>query len=100
MAVQRADSLRSDMRRPRPLHPRPARLLALALAAGAAAACQDATPELGPADGPDLPPVDTGRVAVGDTAPDFTLLDREGRPVTLSELRGRRIVLVFYRGFW
>ena len=66
----------------------------------ALAACQGGAPELGPADGHELPPTDTGRVAVGDTAPDFTLLDRHGEPVTLSELRGRRIVLVFYRGHW
>lgn len=65
-----------------------------------APACQAPAPELGPADGLDLDPVDTGRVAVGDTAPDFTLLNRHGDPVTLSELRGQRIVLVFYRGFW
>lgn len=77
-------------------HPR----FALAFVAAIGSACQDAPPELGPADGADLPPVDTGRVAVGDTAPDFTLLDRHGEPVTLSDLRGRRVVLVFYRGFW
>ena len=65
-----------------------------------AATCDEAPPQPGPADGADLPPADTGRVAVGDTAPDFTLLDRHGEPVTLSGLRGRRIVLVFYRGFW
>ena len=72
----------------------------LAFLATFGAGCQEASPELGPADGAELPPVDTGRVAVGDTAPDFTLLDRHGEPVTLSDLRGRRIVLVFYRGFW
>lgn len=80
----------------RPRHP----LFALAFVVAFGAACQDAPRELGPADGADLPPVDTGRVAVGDTAPDFTLLDPRGDPVTLSDLRGRRIVLVFYRGFW
>lgn len=57
-------------------------------------------PALGPTDGADLAAVDTGRVAVGDPAPDFTLESREGERVTLSELRGRRIVLVFYRGHW
>ena len=59
-----------------------------------------APPPLGPADGFDLPAVDTGRVAVGDVAPDFTLESREGEPVTLSELRGQRVLLVFYRGHW
>lgn len=55
---------------------------------------------LGPLDGHELPAVDTGRVALGDVAPDFSLESRTGERVTLSELRGRRIVLVFYRGHW
>lgn len=56
---------------------------------------------LGPVDGRDLPPVDTGRVAVGDLAPDFTLASFDRGPMTLSEFRGsREIVLVFYRGSW
>lgn len=33
-------------------------------------------------------------------APDFTLNDQDGRPFTLSNLRGSRVVLVFYRGYW
>jgi peroxiredoxin len=33
-------------------------------------------------------------------APDFTLNDQDGNPFTLSSLRGSRIVLVFYRGYW
>jgi peroxiredoxin Q/BCP len=33
---------------------------------------------------------------IGDTAPDFTLPDQSGNPVTLSELRGRKVVLYFY----
>ncbi len=32
----------------------------------------------------------------GDQAPDFTLPDQEGNPVTLSELRGQAVVLYFY----
>ncbi len=32
----------------------------------------------------------------GDTAPDFTLPDQQGNPVTLSELRGKNVVLYFY----
>lgn len=55
---------------------------------------------LGPVDGHELAAVDTGRVSVGDVAPDFSLASRTGERVTLSELRGRRIVLVFYRGHW
>lgn len=33
---------------------------------------------------------------IGDEAPDFTLTDHTGEAVTLSELRGRPVVLVFY----
>jgi thioredoxin-dependent peroxiredoxin len=32
----------------------------------------------------------------GDPAPDFTLSDQHGRPVTLSDLRGQNVVLYFY----
>jgi peroxiredoxin len=35
-------------------------------------------------------------VTVGQAAPDFTLLNQRGESVTLSDLRGRRVVLVFY----
>ena len=38
---------------------------------------------------------------VGEPAPDFTLGDARGRPVTLADYRGRKpVVLVFYRGYW
>ncbi len=33
---------------------------------------------------------------VGDMAPDFTLPDQTGRLVSLSDLRGRKVVLYFY----
>lgn len=33
---------------------------------------------------------------IGDTAPDFTIPDQDGNPVTLSELRGKPVVLYFY----
>ena len=33
---------------------------------------------------------------VGDPAPDFTLPDQNGDPVTLSDLRGQPVVLYFY----
>ncbi|WP_395243695.1 thioredoxin-dependent thiol peroxidase [Agromyces sp. MMS24-K17] len=36
------------------------------------------------------------RLAPGDLAPDFTLLDQDGTAVTLSDLRGSRVVLYFY----
>jgi peroxiredoxin Q/BCP len=32
----------------------------------------------------------------GEPAPDFTLPDQHGNPVTLSELRGQNVVLYFY----
>jgi peroxiredoxin Q/BCP len=32
----------------------------------------------------------------GDPAPDFTLPDQEGRPVTLSDFKGKAVVLYFY----
>jgi thioredoxin-dependent peroxiredoxin len=33
---------------------------------------------------------------IGDMAPDFTLQDQSGQDVTLSELRGKTVVLFFY----
>jgi peroxiredoxin Q/BCP len=35
-------------------------------------------------------------LAIGAPAPDFTLPDQSGNPVSLSDLRGRRIVIYFY----
>jgi thioredoxin-dependent peroxiredoxin len=32
----------------------------------------------------------------GDTAPEFTLPDRHGEPVSLADLRGKTVVLYFY----
>jgi peroxiredoxin Q/BCP len=32
----------------------------------------------------------------GDTAPDFTLMTNENQPLTLSSLRGRKVLLWFY----
>jgi len=57
--------------------------------------------KLGPKDGESLPAADLNRVKAGDTAPDFTLEDQDGKPVTLSDYRGKKTVaLVFYRGYW
>ncbi len=58
-------------------------------------------PRLGPHDGFDLPGTDTGRVAVGDVAPDFSLMSYAGSVTTLSDFwREKNVVLVFYRGYW
>ncbi len=35
-------------------------------------------------------------LAIGQAAPDFTLPDQDGTPVTLSELRGQPVVIYFY----
>ncbi|HEY4779325.1 MAG TPA: thioredoxin-dependent thiol peroxidase [Solirubrobacterales bacterium] len=35
-------------------------------------------------------------LAEGDAAPDFTLLDQDGKEVTLSDLRGETVVVYFY----
>ncbi len=37
-------------------------------------------------------------VSVGDKAPDFTLVNHEMKPVSLSGLKGENIVLAFYPG--
>jgi cytochrome c biogenesis protein CcmG/thiol:disulfide interchange protein DsbE len=46
-----------------------------------------------PANGPVVTPT---KAKVGNVAPDFTLPDLDGRPVTLSGLRGRIVVLTFF----
>ena len=38
----------------------------------------------------------SGGVAVGDRAPDFSLPDRNGKTVRLSDFRGKPVVLYFY----
>lgn len=45
-------------------------------------------------------PLDISGPNVGDTAPDFTLPKAGGESVHLAGLRGRPVVLVFYRGAW
>ncbi|MFS0867912.1 thioredoxin-dependent thiol peroxidase [Microbacterium sp. 179-B 1A2 NHS] len=36
------------------------------------------------------------RLEPGTVAPDFSLIDQDGDPVTLSEMRGQRVVAFFY----
>ena len=36
------------------------------------------------------------KLAPGDVAPDFSLADPDGQPVTLSGLRGQRVIVYFY----
>jgi thioredoxin-dependent peroxiredoxin len=36
------------------------------------------------------------RLAPGDEAPDFTLPDADGNPVSLSSFRGQRVIVYFY----
>jgi cytochrome oxidase Cu insertion factor (SCO1/SenC/PrrC family) len=38
--------------------------------------------------------------AAGQLAPDFTLLDQSGNEFRVSSLRGNRVLLIFYRGYW
>ena len=47
-------------------------------------------------------PVSAGAPRVGQKAPDFFLLDQNGKPVGLGDLlsNSRGALLIFYRGFW
>ena len=47
-------------------------------------------------------PASAGAPHVGQKAPDFLLLDQNGKPVGLGDLlsNSRGAVLIFYRGFW
>ena len=39
---------------------------------------------------------DSPRLAAGDTAPNFTLTDQDGRSVSLADYRGQKVVVYFY----
>jgi peroxiredoxin Q/BCP len=43
-----------------------------------------------------MPRYASGVISQGDTAPDFELLDQDGNPVKLSDLRGQPVVVYFY----
>jgi hypothetical protein len=46
-------------------------------------------------------PAEPSVLHVGERPPDFTLPDAAGRPVSLTDYRGKKpVVLVFYRGYW
>ena len=38
--------------------------------------------------------------AEGQPAPNFALKDQQGKTVRLSLMRGKRVLLIFYRGYW
>jgi peroxiredoxin Q/BCP len=38
----------------------------------------------------------TERLSPGDQAPDFTLPDADGKPVSLADHRGRKVIIYFY----
>ena len=47
-------------------------------------------------------PPSTGAPRVGQRAPNFTLLDQDGKDVALGDLvsKSKAVALIFYRGFW
>ena len=47
-------------------------------------------------------PPSTGAPRVGQSAPEFTLSDQDGKDVSLHDLisRSKAVALIFYRGFW
>ena len=57
-------------------------------------------PRLGPHDGLELSGLDTGRVGIGDVAPDFSLMPLHGdKPVTLSSFVGKRPVALIFGSY-
>jgi cytochrome oxidase Cu insertion factor (SCO1/SenC/PrrC family) len=45
-------------------------------------------------------PADLNRVVAGTEAPGFELPSAAGGMFRLASLRGKNVVLVFYRGYW
>jgi len=47
-------------------------------------------------------PASAGAPRVGQKAPDFILLDQNGKPVGLGDLlsNSKGVLVIFYRGFW
>jgi cytochrome oxidase Cu insertion factor (SCO1/SenC/PrrC family) len=48
---------------------------------------------------PPTTPGDHAPLKVGETAPDFTLPNADGEPVSLTEFRGKPTILLFFRTF-
>ena len=49
----------------------------------------------------DLHPNETTAVSIHEAAPDFTLLNTDGEPYTLSQATAvSPVILIFYRGDW
>ena len=45
-------------------------------------------------------PKPQSKFAQGLAAPDFTLKDQDGNDFHLAGLRGTKVLLIFYRGYW
>lgn len=45
-------------------------------------------------------PAESETTVALEIAPDFTLDDANGMPVSLADFRGKKVVLSFFRGFW
>ena len=45
-------------------------------------------------------PKGDGALRVSQAAPDFKLPDQHGQTIELSALRGKKVILAFYRGHW
>ncbi len=45
-------------------------------------------------------PGESKEVALGSVAPDFVLSDAQGQSFSLASMRGKPVLLVFYRGVW
>ncbi len=52
------------------------------------------SPRVSDDEGPDV--TEQTRLSAGDLAPDFTLPSDDGNEVTLSDLRGRKVIVYFY----
>jgi len=73
--------------------------IAISLFVAGAALGQEAPIKLGPKDGLRFKSTNLLRVSYGAPAPDFSLRAADGRIVTLSDFRGKKVViLAFYMG--